>query len=290
MFKIFVASLLHEAVGVSCIVCSSVREESVKSFSGSVASIGSKGDCWRQPKAANFRSEECALGCYSLYYAMQIEDTDKGKIEKRVVERGCQFDIDGEAGVRFRFPSDGTCAGMCKVALREKNYGNYGTINAIFDTSSSATGNSYPYGSLEWSAAGPLRCHQCSTHGRVESSADISCLRPEGSGSTCPSVNATSCYETTALFNVTDEFGEKNEYAFAERGCSSAKSNSLTDSIFSKSHELFNDTERELTTHFCNGNGCNSAFPEEVLDLDSSASSLNNFGMLSAFILLQNAL
>ena len=141
-----------------------------------------------------------------------------------MVERGCQFDIAGEAGVKFRFPSDGTCGGMCKVALREEKYGNYGTINAIFDTSSSSTGsyikynisivnistgNSYPYGSLEWSSPGPLRCHQCSTHGRVESTADVSCLSPSGAGSTCSSINATSCYETTALFNVTDEFGEK---------------------------------------------------------------------------------
>jgi hypothetical protein len=70
---------------------------------------------------------------------MQIEDTEKGLIEKQVVERGCQYDIESSTGVRRRFPSDGSCAGMCKVELREEKYGNYGTINAIFDTDSSST-------------------------------------------------------------------------------------------------------------------------------------------------------
>ena len=101
--------------------------------------IGSKGDCWRQPKASSFPSAECALGCYSLYYAMQIEDTGKGLIEKQVVQRGCQYDVETATGLKRRFPSDGSCGGMCKVELREEKYGNYGTINAIYDTDSSST-------------------------------------------------------------------------------------------------------------------------------------------------------
>ena len=70
-------------------------------------------------------------------------------------------------------------------------------------------GNSYPYSNLEWSSPGPLRCHQCTTHRRVDSSAELACLNPSGPGSTCPSINATSCFETTAIFNITDESGEK---------------------------------------------------------------------------------
>jgi hypothetical protein len=68
------------------------------------------------------------------------------------------------------------------------------------------------------------------------------------------------------------------------------KSNSVADSITSRSHEIFNDTERELLTYFCAENSCNSDFPIEVRDLESSVSNFGIIYALAISIVLQTVL
>merc|ERR1712228_330439 len=73
----------------TCIVCSAEQSKTVKTFSASVsAQPGENNDCFRNPTSSNYATASCNDGCYSLFYAIQMDGRDGTKIEKNIVERG----------------------------------------------------------------------------------------------------------------------------------------------------------------------------------------------------------
>jgi len=291
MFLFAVCLLAVGQAAETCIVCSAEESQTVKTFSQSLsAQPGVNNDCFRNPTSTNYPTASCDEGCYSLFYALQMDGRDGTKVEKTVVERGCIYKKKVN-GLSISFPAkvdSCTSGSLCAVTLNEKNYGNRGTIKAQYETKAADNNPSgFPTGNqITWNAIG-LKCYQCHSRPQASITSMDACYNGGSNMQPCADINSTTCVSTVSNYELFEEMpgtnGTYGNYQYAMRGCSNAPSSyaaKIANPVIS--HGMVHQDElgsfvsavnRTLETTFCDTNGCNV---QTMKYLSSSASSLFN--------------
>lgn len=107
--------------------------------------------------------------------------------------------------------------------MNEDNYGNHGTIKAVYDTNAANDVKTFPI-QLSWSTNVGLECYHCQTALNATLADRDPCYNSPTELYACPDINSTTCVAQVSNYQAHVGRDYLEQYQYAWRGCSTKNS------------------------------------------------------------------